>query len=438
MAPSRRKTSRISSPNFKHDSTDTNSKDHPLKQFIGSSRLFEKPISSFYGCAFNPFISKNENPIAAAVGDEYISIYSFPQFQPEMVMKARIQLTNKDSLYTVAWCYDNLDPRNPHKIVTGGESGVVYVLDAATSSLDRQLVGHMDAVNDIRRSPKNSALVATASKDSTVRLFHIRSESCLVILGGHQAHLDSVISVDWSLDASMIVSCGHDHRVVGWNLTQNPIKRHLRRCLMIVDLGYKLGVVKSFQNEKQWELEKLYDLEGHSLIFCRPSHVISNVHHGTADCVRTVQLNNKTYVLSRNCGGDDQISLWRFGRMNESQRSVPSEKGFREDHTLLAKKKMIDGAAWFAKFDMDPVRKRWLCTTGDRGTVHFYDMRNQFNENPFQTIKANPKSVITRQVAFSPNGRIVLVVGDGGFVGRIDRMPASGPKAPKNIWKMIR
>ncbi|PIC47734.1 hypothetical protein B9Z55_006977 [Caenorhabditis nigoni] len=255
MAPCRR-SRKVLTASFKHDPTDTNSKDHPQKPFIGSSRLFEKPISSFYGCAFNPFVSKNENPIAAAVGDEYISIYSFPPFQPEMLRTARIQLTNKDSLYTVAWCYDNLEP-NPHKIVTGGESGVIYVLDAATSSLDRQLVGHMDAVNDIRTSPKNPALVATASKDNTVRIFHIRSESCLVILGGHQAHLDSVISVDWSHDASMVVSCGHDHRVVGWNLTQNPIKRHLRRCLKIVDLGFKLGVVKSFESEKQWELEKL-------------------------------------------------------------------------------------------------------------------------------------------------------------------------------------
>ncbi|CAP28149.1 Protein CBG08298 [Caenorhabditis briggsae] len=422
---------------FLHDPTDTKSKDHPLTPFIGSTRLYEKSIGTFYGCAFNPFVSKDENPIAAAVGNDCIKIFSFPPYQPEILKLASIQLDNKDSLYTVTWCYDDEeDSQNPHKIVTGGESGVIYVIDAATSSLDLQLVGHMDGVNDIRTSPKNPALIATASKDVTIRIFHIRAQTCLLILGGHQAHLDSVISVDWSHDASKLFSCGHDHRVVGWDLTQKPVESHLRECMSRVKHIAKLRSVRAYKNEMQRELEKLYNIDGHSLIFCRPSHVITNVHYGTVDCVRTIQLNNQNYILSRSCGGDNHISLWRLGKMNRSETVV--EEGFRTDHFLIAKKKLTDAEIWFGKFEMEPNKKRWLSTIGDSGTVHFYDMRNQLNDEPFMTIKANPKGVMTRQVAFSPNGQIVFAVGDGGFACRIDRVPASGPSVPKDIWKPIK
>ncbi|PIC35967.1 hypothetical protein B9Z55_015142 [Caenorhabditis nigoni] len=422
---------------FLHDPTDTKSKDHSLTPFIGSTRFYEKSIGTLYGCAFNPFVSKNENPIAAAVGSNYIKTYSFPRYQPEILNIASIQLDNNDSLYTVTWCYDDReDSENPHKIVTGGESGVIYVIDAATSRLDLQLVGHMDGVNDIRTSPKNPALIATASKDATVRIFHIRAETCLLILGGHQAHLDSVISVDWSHDASMLFSCGHDHRVVAWDLTQKPVESHLRECMRVVKRIAKLAFVRAYETEMQRELEKLYNIDGHSLIFCRPSHVITNVHYGTVDCVRTIQLNNQIYILSRSCGGDNQISLWRLGKTDRSETAV--KEGFQTDHFLISKKKLTDADIWFGKFEMEPNQKRWLCTIGDKGTVHFYDMRNQINDEPFMTIKANPKGVMTRQVAFSPNGRIVFAVGDGGFACRIDRMPASGPSVPKDIWKPIK
>ena len=73
-------------------------------------------------------------------------------------------------------------------------------------------------MNEIRTSPASAQIVASASKDRTVRLWNVRSADCLAIFGGANGHLDEVISLDFDVDAHFIASSSMDHTVRIWDI----------------------------------------------------------------------------------------------------------------------------------------------------------------------------------------------------------------------------
>lgn len=95
------------------------------------------------------------------------------------------------------------------------------------------------AVNDVRTCPSNSNLVACASKDSTVRIFHIRNNACLVVMGGLNTHNDQVLSVDWAATGDYVLSCGFDHQIMKWDLSVDHVKKHLDAACKALEFGQR-------------------------------------------------------------------------------------------------------------------------------------------------------------------------------------------------------
>nr|WP_243722448.1 WD40 repeat domain-containing protein [Actinomadura sp. 7K507] len=83
------------------------------------------------------------------------------------------------------------------------------------SHLTHVLDGHTDAVRNLAWSP-DGALIATASRDGTCRLWDATTGSNVAVLEGHHGMVEMVV---WAPDARRIATASRDHTVRVWDTT---------------------------------------------------------------------------------------------------------------------------------------------------------------------------------------------------------------------------
>ncbi|KAI6208098.1 Ribosome biogenesis protein WDR12-like protein [Aphelenchoides besseyi] len=98
-------------------------------------------------------------------------------------------------------------------IVTASVDSVIRLWDVRSKDefmVKQRLRGHNGIVSDVHWSPSSENLFVSSSFDSTVKMWDIRSPNApLYDITGHSSH---VLAVDWSLD-SLILSAGKDSTI---------------------------------------------------------------------------------------------------------------------------------------------------------------------------------------------------------------------------------
>uniref|UniRef100_A0A1I7TUU6 WD_REPEATS_REGION domain-containing protein n=1 Tax=Caenorhabditis tropicalis TaxID=1561998 RepID=A0A1I7TUU6_9PELO len=387
--------------------------------FVGTHRSVEKPAPNLYGCAFNQFIESRRLQCAAAVGGAYIFIYYFPKNRINKSYTLKLEQPYKEDLYQVTWCLDNHD----FKIVAGGETGKLYVIDYDEMDIDRELIGTGGSINEIRTSPVNPTMIAVASADTAIRVFDIRSPTCLLILGGRRGHRDSVLSLDWSPDGMRLMTGSFDHRVMMWDLSGEIVQRHFKICQYDLKSDGKIRKFNFYFGDRRLQAaRRVFDLEDHSMYIVTPMRLVDNLHFDSVDCVRFYG----DYCFSRSAGHDSHIRFWRFGAHEQEKIGSGVVK--------MVQKQVPFGHPWFSKFAVDPCNQ-FLATGGHGGIMHIYDMTDNTLE-PMRTCVVGKKEGMTRQVAFSNDGHFIFAVGDCGSIARMNRVDphADGAKI-KDTWK---
>uniref|UniRef100_A0A1I8BXC9 WD_REPEATS_REGION domain-containing protein n=1 Tax=Meloidogyne hapla TaxID=6305 RepID=A0A1I8BXC9_MELHA len=367
-----------------------------------SSSFVESHKTTVYAIAFNTFTPQEETSsncninYFATAGKNKVSVYSCSSDQTGIKLLRQFddQDAKNECFYAITWAY-NLDT-SLHVLVVGGHRGIIRVISPHNGRMFCSLLGHGDSINELRTSPTHPMIVASASKDFTARIWNIVHRQCLAILGGVQGHRDQVISLDFDATSHFLATASMDHAVKLWHI--GP--------------GTEVGDAIQASLAKTNEPAPQFPTELHFPI-CNSR----DLHTNYVDCVRIMG----DFIFSKS--SEDCITLWKFGTFEEGicgKGSLKCPETFAS-HTVIMK--MPNTEMWFIKMAVDPHRKFLACGS-QQGEIRIWRLNSNrlpLAESDYFLIPSNKElKGCIRQIAFSPDGKIMMAVGDWGLVIRFD------------------
>ncbi|UKZ59831.1 uncharacterized protein TrAtP1_001122 [Trichoderma atroviride] len=242
-------------------------------RFLGS----DDNIAEFFDVKFCPYQPLDHEPVFAAISKKHVIICRLTkdpnEANPCQVINVIRDDDDEAASCCCTWTMDIVHGK-PY-ICIGGVDAKVKIYDVIDGQLVECFVGHGGDVNDLATSPVNPHIIASASDDTSIRIWSFeekhRSQPCLCILAG-EGHSWNLLSVAFHETGRYLLSGGHDQIINLWTIPELP-------------------------NETiATPLQVHY-----------PHFSTSAVHSGIVDCVSFYG----DLILSRACH-DDVIVLWKI------------------------------------------------------------------------------------------------------------------------------
>ncbi|CAI7871191.1 unnamed protein product [Closterium sp. NIES-53] len=339
-----------------------------------------KPV--FGGC-FNTIDPRYLNMFASVSGNR-ITVYKCEPGGATIVVQLFLDENKDESFYTVAWMRGQ---QGRPLLAASGSSGVIRIIDCWRETVVHSFIGHGGAVNEVRVHPSHPALLLSAGKDESLRLWNTDTGVCVAIMGGTDGHRNEVLSADFHPgDQAIIASCGMDSSIRVWSLQE---------CWHVVNQSNTWADVPSKFPTK---------------ILQYPLYVVCDVHTNYIDCLRWYG----DFVLSKSV--DNEVILWRWCHKpaTEPGSTHPAEGTL----DILQRYPVPDCGFWFIKFDLDYMAS--IMAIGNCvGKVYVYDLQS----SPpilLSTLSRKDCKTQIRQTAVSHDGRIIMSCDDDGWLWRWD------------------
>ena len=132
----------------------------------------------------------------------------------------------EEIFYSLAFTYNS---KGDPILIVAGFRGILKCINCLTFELESILVGHGNAVNDIKIHPLLDFIVFSASKDESIRMFNIETAVCVGIFAGDKGHRDEVLHIDIHPRGISLVSSGMDTSIKIWNLCSPELVDNIKK-----------------------------------------------------------------------------------------------------------------------------------------------------------------------------------------------------------------
>jgi len=366
----------------------------PLQPVSGlykfSCYLKEEHEQPMFGVAFNHYLGEGAPNVFATAGSNRVSVYQCEPGNTVRLLQCYADPDKEERFYSVAWSFDT-ETGQPI-LAAGGARGVVRIFSVATMTCSKHLIGHGNAINEVKFHPSLPDLLLSVSKDHAMRLWNIRTDILISLLGGVDAHRDEVLSADIDLEGRYIVSCGMDHSLKIWSLQTPEMKKAIRD-------SYTFNPARS--NRPFHTIENNF-----------PDFSTRDIHRNYVDCVRWLG----NFILSKSC--ENCIVCWKPGLLHQTEM-----KKNDTNVTMIHKFEYKDCDIWFMRFSMD-YKQKMLAVGNQTGRIYVWEMGINDPQMIRSASLSHPKcNSALRQVAFSRDGSILVGVCDDATIWRWD-MPS--------------
>jgi len=350
--------------------------------------------SPIFGVSFNHILEDDQPTVFATVGTNRVTIW---EAYPDTIKLAQCYSDPDpfECFYTCAWSYDKIT--GYPILAAAGSRGIIRIFSPEKMECTKHLLGHGQAVNELKFHPKDPDVLLSVSKDYSLRLWNVRTHHLIAIFGGVEGHRDEVLSADFNKEGTKIVSCGMDHSLKIWKFDTVTMTEAIK---------------KSREDLKK---EDIFPTE-----HCHfPDFSTRDIHRNYVDCCRWF---GDSVVLSKST--ENSIVCWHPGTLNSLDRTrdthntvTPSES----EVTVFHKFDYTHNEIWFVRFGLD-LHQTTMAIGNQDGEIYVWDLEVDEPSESQHIILSHAKCKMTiRQTAFSRDGNILICVSEDGSIWRWDR-----------------
>ncbi|XP_033739421.1 polycomb protein EED-like [Pecten maximus] len=345
-----------------------------------------------FGLHINQFTKEGDPILFATVGSNRVTLYECLEGGKINLLQAYMDppcVDSEENFYCCTWTFDSTTGQP--LLAAAGLKGIVRIISPVTMSCIKYYKGHGNAINELKVHPRDPNMLLSVSKDHTLRIWNLKTDVNVVIFGGVDGHRDEVLSADFNMDGSIIVSCGMDHSLKMWKTDHESIQTALKESYNFVAGKTKFTTV--FQHF--------------------PDFSTRDVHRNYVDCVRWLG----RFVLSKSC--ENCIICWKPGQLNDTDTTLkPKENKV----TVVHRFDYRDCDIWYMRFGIDYWQK--VIALGNQvGRIYVWDIDTEDPTAARCTVLSHNKCITAiRQTAFTLDGSTLLAVTDDASIWRWDRV----------------